>query len=92
VLGGNWAIHDLRHSAAYPMARDPKMALTDVQWVLGHAPPSTTQRPLVAPTEDVIAAVLAHHADGRPTTPSTDADHLPCRRESLRVLFGRERQ
>jgi len=33
----------LRHTAAYRMARDPLMPLTDVQWVLGHAHLSTTQ-------------------------------------------------
>jgi site-specific recombinase XerD len=44
ALGANWTIHDLRHSAAYRMARDPQMPLTDVQWVLGHAHLSTTQR------------------------------------------------
>ena len=43
VLGSNWSLHDLRHSAAYRMARDPQMSLTDVQWVLGHAHLSTTQ-------------------------------------------------
>ncbi|MGH3528397.1 MAG: tyrosine-type recombinase/integrase, partial [Pseudonocardiaceae bacterium] len=40
----NWSLHDLRHTAAYRMARDPEMPLTDVQWVLGHAHLSTTQR------------------------------------------------
>jgi site-specific recombinase XerD len=44
ALGSNWSLHDLRHSAAYRMARDPQMPLTDVQWVLGHAHLSTTQR------------------------------------------------
>jgi len=29
------------------MARDPQLPLTDVQWVLGHAHLSTTQRYLV---------------------------------------------
>jgi len=43
-LGANWSLHDLRHTAAYRMARDPQMPLTDVQWVLGHAHLSTTQR------------------------------------------------
>jgi integrase len=43
VLGANWSLHDLRHTAAYRMARDPQMPLTDVQWVLGHAHLSTTQ-------------------------------------------------
>jgi integrase len=37
ALGSNWSLHDLRHTAAYRMARDPQMPLTDVQWVLGHA-------------------------------------------------------
>lgn len=32
-LGANWTLHDLRHTAAYRMARDPQMPLTDVQWV-----------------------------------------------------------
>jgi integrase len=44
ALGANWSLHDLRHSAAYRLARDPQMPITDVQWVLGHAPLSTTQR------------------------------------------------
>ena len=62
ALGGRWRLHDLRHTAAYRMARDPAMPLTDVQWVLGHAHLSTTQLYLTAPDEDVIAAVVAHHA------------------------------
>ena len=44
ALGLNWSLHDLRHTAAYRMARDPQMPLTDVQWVMGHADLSTTQR------------------------------------------------
>ncbi len=30
VLGANWTLHDLRHTAAWRMARDPAMPLTDV--------------------------------------------------------------
>ena len=62
ALGANWSLHDLRHTAAYRMARDPQMPLTDVQWVLGHAHLSTTQMYLTPPVEDMIAAVVAHHA------------------------------
>ena len=29
ALGSNWSLHDLRHSAAYRMARDPGVPLTD---------------------------------------------------------------
>jgi site-specific recombinase XerD len=50
VLGSNWSLHDLRHSAAYRLARDPAMPLTDVQWVLGHAHLSTTQQYLNQPS------------------------------------------
>ncbi len=43
ALGSEWTLHDLRHSAAARMVRDPKLTLTDVQWVLGHAHLSTTE-------------------------------------------------
>ncbi len=49
LLGANWSLHDLRQLAAYRMARDPAMPLTDVQWVLGHAHLTTTQLYLSAP-------------------------------------------
>jgi len=92
-LGSNWSLHDLRHSAAYRMARDPQMTLSDLQWVLGHAQLSTTQLYLAAPAEDVIAAVLAHHdrrAQQRPESPAEAANQLRYRPETLSVLFGRE--
>jgi hypothetical protein len=71
------------------MARDPQMPLTDVQWVLGHAHLSTTQRYLNPVAEDVITSVLAFHARRRGRAPGA----LPgngYRAESLRVLFGEE--
>ena len=77
ALGSNWSLHDLRHSAAYRLARDPAMPLTDVQWVLGHAHLSTTQQYLNPLTEDVIASVLAFH--GRHRNPDL------VRRRPLRV-------
>jgi len=91
-LGSNWSLHDLRHSAAYRMARDPQMTLTDVQWVLGHAHLSTTQVYLTAPAEDTIAAILAHHARRAEPSPSpaADPDRVRYRQQSLDVLFGRE--
>ena len=61
-LGANWSLHDLRHTAAYRMARDPQVSLCDVQWVMGHAHLSTTQRYLNPLTQDVIEGVLAFHA------------------------------
>jgi integrase len=94
TLGANWTLHDLRHTAAYRMARDPEMSLTDVQWVLGHAHLSTTQLYLNPLTEEVIAGVLAHHArrSAGATTPSSvpkgSPSALSYRPEALNVLFG----
>lgn len=41
--GTSATLHALRHTAAYRMAEDPALPLTDVQLVLGHAQLSTTQ-------------------------------------------------
>ncbi|WP_240437752.1 tyrosine-type recombinase/integrase [Sciscionella marina] len=93
VLGANWTLHSLRHTAAYRMARDPDMPLTDVQWVLGHAHLSTTQLYMNLLPEDVIAGVLAHHArrtNRRAPVPAPE-DSAPAasyRPETLNVLFG----
>jgi integrase len=93
VLGANWTLHDLRHTAASRMARDPAMPLTDVQWVLGHARLSTTQKYVTPLPGDVIASVAAFHA--RRAAPQVmpeggDRDVLSSgyRPESLKVLFG----
>ena len=55
ALGKDWTLHDLRHTAAYRMARDPEMPLADIQWILGHARLSTTQLYLTPVPDDVIA-------------------------------------
>ena len=90
ALGGRWRLHHLRHTAAYRMARDPAMPLTDVQWVLGHAHLSTTQLYTTAPKEDVIAAVVAHHARRRERPQGGTGAAAGYRPESLNVLFGEE--
>lgn len=91
ALGANWTLHDLRHSAAYRMARDPDMPLTDVQWVLGHAHLSTTQLYVSAPLEDVVESVLAHHRRQRDDRLRSVPPKSPLayRPEALDVLFGR---
>lgn len=94
TLGANWTLHDLRHSAAYRMANDPDMPITDVQWVLGHAHLSTTQIYTSPSLQDAISSVLSHHsrqADPANSPPVTDlGGKLSYRRESLDILFGRE--
>ena len=90
ALGADWTLHDLRHSAAARMVRDPQLTLTDVQWVLGHAQLTTTQTYLTPSKDEVVAGVLAHPArqarrrDEPPSPPAPGYDP-----QSLSVLFGR---
>jgi site-specific recombinase XerD len=88
-LGADWTLHDLRHSAAARMARDPQLSLTDVQWVLGHAHLATTEIYLTPSKDEVIEGVLAHHARqsrSREAPPQPAPGYDP---QSLAVLFGR---
>lgn len=91
-LGANWSLHDLRHSAAYRMSRDPEMRITDIQAILGHARLSSTQIYTTPTDEDVIAGAVAHHArraERRAAPPPLPAPgYLP---ETLDMLFGTNR-
>jgi site-specific recombinase XerD len=88
--GTEATLHSLRHTAAYRMAEDPALPLTDVQHVLGHAHLTTTQIYLTPRQEDVIRRVLAHHAEQTRQAAARVAcapapDYRP---ETLEVLFG----
>lgn len=89
--GAAATLHALRHTAAYRMAEDPALPLTDVQWVLGHARLTTTQLYLTPRSEDVVRRLLAHHAAqsrraaGSAGPPPPAAGYRP---ESLTALFG----
>lgn len=90
AVGSTATLHSLRHTAAYRMAQDPALPLTDVQFVLGHALLSTTQIYLTPRKEEVIRRVLAHHAEQtrqaeRRTRPAPAPGYRP---ETLEVLFG----
>jgi integrase len=92
LLGSNWSLHDLRHFAAYRMAQDPQMPITDVQQILGHASLSTTQIYTTATAEDVIAGALAHHRRRAEAKAAPPAEVVPSscgyNPESLSILFG----
>lgn len=89
VLGSNWTLHDLRHSAAKRMVRDPHLSLADVQWVLGHAHLSTTEIYTSPTPDEVIAQVLAHHERQRTGQLRPLAPPAPgYRPEVLETLFG----
>jgi site-specific recombinase XerD len=88
--GTTATLHSLRHTAAYRMAEDPALPLTDVQLVLGHASLTTTQIYLTPRKEEVIRRVLAHHAQatrqaGERARPAPAPGYRP---ETLDVLFG----
>jgi site-specific recombinase XerD len=91
-VGTSATLHALRHTAAYRMAQDPAMPLTDVQYVLGHAQLTTTQIYLTPRKEDVIERVLAHHAEkARKAAERTPPPTTGYRPETLDVLFARRR-
>jgi site-specific recombinase XerD len=91
AIGAGWPLHALRHTAAYRLARDPSVPISDVQWILGHQSLSSTQIYVVPTAEDVIASALAHHR--RAGQPESRPELPPSRYrpESLDVLFGKDR-
>src|SRR5258708_2713111 len=95
VLGANWPLHDLRHSASYRLARAPQVPLTDVQWILGHAHLPTTELYLNTTPQDAIRDVLAHHqrrAQSKEATASRPAPaSLHYRPEALDAVVGYQR-
>ena len=90
AAGSAATLHALRHTAAYRMAEDPDLPLTDVQYVLGHAQLTTTQIYTSPRQEDVIRRLLAHHAEQtRRAAARAAAPPAPgYRPETLAVLFG----
>ena len=91
AAGSSATLHSLRHTAAYRMAEDPALPLTDVQTVLGHVLLTTTQIYLTPRKEEVIRRVLAHHAEQtrRATEQARPTPAPGYRPETLEVLFGR---
>jgi len=83
-------LHALRHTAAFRMADDPSLPLTDVQAVLGHAHLTTTQIYTTPRAEDVIRRVLAHHgqAERQAAARSAPVAGSGYRPQTLGVLFG----
>jgi site-specific recombinase XerD len=90
ALGANWTLHDLRHAAAYRLARDPQMPITDVQWILGHGHLSTTQIYVNPVLDDVVQNVLAHYRRQAGQKPQGLQPAPGYRAETLAALFGRE--
>lgn len=90
-LGTNWSMHDLRRTCAIRMVRDQNLSLRDIQIVLGHAHPTTTELYLIEADQQVISRVHQHHTaqTPRPATPiKAAAGYDPA--ADLTILFGQE--
>lgn len=84
VLGTNWTLHDLRHTAATRMANDPAMTLAEVQQVLRHADINVTARYVTVRIEEIFDKLQEHYQRPRPQrtyTPGYDAN-------DIRAVFG----
>ena len=67
LLGTNWTMHDLRHTASLRMARDENLSLKDVQVILGHAHLSTTADVYMVEDETQVVRRVRRHLNERET-------------------------
>ncbi len=61
LLGTNWTMHDLRHTASLSMARDKTLSLRDVQVILGHARLWTTADIYMVEDQDQVLRRVAEY-------------------------------
>ncbi|MEU8702921.1 site-specific integrase [Streptomyces sp. NPDC048680] len=91
LLGANWTLHDLRHTATFLMLDDPDMPPVYVQEILGHKYLSTLDIYSRPTRDDVITAGLAHHArqEQKRNSPTPALPEPAYNPDSLNILFGR---
>lgn len=78
-LGTNWTLHDLRHTAATRMARDPALTLVEVQTILRHAHLSTTALYTAVRLDDLLDKLAEHYrrpAESARWSATYDADDI----------------
>lgn len=88
LLGTNWSMHDLRHTAALRMARDERLTLRDVQAILGHQHLSTTADVYLVEEESQVLRRVQQHlrsCEDRAMRPVVAAGYAAA---DLDVLFG----
>jgi len=91
LLGTNYSMHDLRHTAALRMSRDESLSMRDVQTILGHAHLSTTADVyLVEDEAQVIRRVRRHliEREQRIQQPAPPPVAVGYDAGDLSVLFG----
>jgi site-specific recombinase XerD len=84
AFGLNWTLHDLRHTAATRLVRDPEITLAEVQTILRHAHISTTGLYTVVGLEDLVTKLAEHHR--RPAEPVRWAAGYDA--EDIAAVFG----
>jgi integrase/recombinase XerD len=65
LLGSNYTMHDLRHTAALRMSRDEALSMRDVQTILGHAHLSTTADVYLVEDDAEVLQRVHRHLAGR---------------------------
>ncbi|WP_345635468.1 tyrosine-type recombinase/integrase [Streptomyces thinghirensis] len=83
-LDSNWTLHDLRHTAATRMARDPELTLVEVQTILRHAHISTTELYTVVGLDDLVDKLAAHYS--RPVQPTSWPTQYAA--DDIEAVFG----
>jgi integrase len=90
ALGTNWTMHDLRHTAALRMSRDPSLTMRDVQTILGHVHLSTTADVYMVEEQDQVirrvARYLAEREQRQERNTAAVADGYDG--DALAILFG----
>lgn len=90
LLGTNYSMHDLRHSAALRMSRDEALSMRDVQTILGHAHLSTTADVYLVEDEDQVIRRVQQHLVEREQRAQQSPPPVAVGYDSndLSVLFG----
>ena len=90
LLGTNWTMHDLRHTAALRMAQDESLSLKDVQTILGHQHLSTTADVYLVEDEAQVMRRVSKHLADRRSEPRASSRPLGVGWDEadLKVLFG----
>lgn len=84
VLGTNWTLHDLRHTAAFRMANGGTLTPVEVQTIMRHANIQTTSRYLAARVEEMADKLAEHYNSPRPQ-PVYSAGYSA---EDIKAVFG----
>lgn len=87
MLSTNWSMHDLRHTAALRMSRDPNLTLRDVQVSLGHADIDTTASVYLFEEDIEVAKRVLAHLD-QPRVASATSAAKGYNPNDLAVLLG----